>query len=74
MSHSIKFYLDISYDKFLSVYKGDAKYVLTRSFDGRTIRFPADTIRPYLTKQGVSGTFEIFFDRQNKFKSLNKLS
>lgn len=74
MSQTIRFYLNLSYDEYSAVYKGHAQHVITRSFDGRTVRFPADILKPYLTHSGVQGTFAIHFDDNNKFESLDKVS
>ena len=73
MSKNIPFSLNLSYDQFISVYTGDAKYVVTRAFDGRNIKFPANILKPYLTRKGIQGNFIIYFDHQHKFKSLEKL-
>ena len=73
MSQTIQFYLELSYDEFTAVYTGQAKNVITKSFDGRTVRFPADILKPYLTRAGIKGTFNINFDSNHKFTSLEKL-
>ena len=70
MARIVKFSLNLSYDKFLYVYKGQAKNVVTKTMDGRTIQFPAEILKPYLTRNGVQGTFLLQFDENNKFKSL----
>ena len=54
MARIVKFSLNLSYDKFLYVYKGQAKNVVTKTMDGRTIQFPAEILKPYLTRNGVS--------------------
>lgn len=74
MSKRLTISINLSYDTFLHVYTGDAKYVVTRADDGRTVRFPAEILKPYLTRAGIQGRFIIYFDERNKFKSLQKLS
>ena len=74
MKRAMQFYLNVSYDKYLLVYQGHAEYIVTKATDGRTIQFPADIVRPYLTRKGVEGFFEIAFDHYNKFQSIKKLS
>jgi len=74
MNQTIRFYLQLSYDEYSAVYKGHAQHVITKSFDGRTIRFPADILKPYLTRAGILGTFAIHFDNNNRFQSLEKIS
>jgi len=73
MANGIAFSLNLSYDKYLYVYQGHAKYVVTTAYDGRTVQFPAEILKPYLTHKGVQGHFVIYFDKNNKFKSLEKV-
>lgn len=73
MTNGITFYLNLSYDKFLHVYKGHAKHVVTKANDGRTLQFPAEILKPYLTPSGIQGKFIIYFNDQNKFQSLEKI-
>ncbi len=74
MSQRMAFYLDLSYEKFFFVYTGKAKYVVAQTDGGRTVRFPANILKPYLTRRGIQGRFMIYFDENNKFKSLEKMS
>jgi len=53
--------------------KGIVKNIQVTSTDGRTIRFPASKLRPYLTHSGISGEFTMRFDRNNKFVELIKI-
>ena len=73
MQQAIQFFLDLSYQEYLAVYKGHAEHVITRSYDGRTIRFPANILKPHLTRKGIHGAFIIKFDSNNKFQALEKL-
>ncbi len=70
----IRFALSLSYDQYLKVYQGMAKNVSVVADDGRRIAFPAGRIRPFLTKQGISGYFEMELTPENKFVSIKKLS
>lgn len=74
MNQAIQFTLNLSYHKYLAVYEGHAQYVITQASDGRSIRFPADILKPYLTREGIQGTFVINFTENNKFHSLTKLT
>ena len=73
MSQSIKFSIKLSYEKYLSFYQGYAESVLVRAYDGRKIKFPAEILKPYLTREGINGHFIIHFDDRNKYKSLEKI-
>lgn len=72
-SYSIQFQLSITADKYLAFYQGTAQDVLVRSIDNRNIRFPANTLRPFLTHNGIFGLFEIYFDHNNKLIKLEKI-
>ncbi len=73
MSHSIQFSIKLSYDKYIAFYKGYAQSVLVRANDGRKIQFPAEILKPYLTREGINGHFIIHFDDRNKYQSLQKI-
>lgn len=74
MSQSIHFSIKLSYEKYFEFYQGYADQVLVRATDGRKIRFPAEILKPYLTREGINGDFIIHFDRNNKYQSLQKLA
>lgn len=73
MSQSIPFTIQLSYEKYTAYYKGYAEHVIVTAFDGRKIQFPAEILKPYLTRQGINGTFVIHFDNQNKYQSLERI-
>ncbi|MBU2984166.1 DUF2835 domain-containing protein [Saccharophagus degradans] len=55
------------------MYAGAAKHVLAYTRDGRSIRFPAHILRPFVTRDGVQGSFVIEFDQNNRFVGINRL-
>ena len=65
--------LHISSHHYLAYYKGTADSVVAMSLDGRKVRFPARVLRPFLTHDGIDGTFLIRFDDRNKFVGIEKL-
>lgn len=65
-SSSIRFRLAISAEEYLAYYRGSAQVVVVRSDDNKIVRFPASAIRKFVTRDGVSGRFEITFDENNK--------
>ena len=69
----IRFPLQLSYDQYLQVYQGAAKNVSVLSDDGRRIAFPARNIQSFLTKNGVSGYFEMTLTAENKFIGIKRL-
>ena len=65
--------LAISSDDYLAHYQGVAQAVVAQDEKGRNIRFPADILRSFVTREGIYGTFEISFDDNNKFKDIRKI-
>ncbi len=63
----------ISRDEYLKWYQGAARSIVTHSRDGRKVRFPAQSLRPYVTHGGIQGTFAIYFDENNKLQGVEKL-
>lgn len=66
--------LHLSREEYLRWYQGHARMVHARSRDGRSVRFPAQSLQPYVTHSGVSGTFAIYFDENNKLLKVERLT
>ena len=62
--------LNISPERFQAYYQGIVEHVVATASDGRTVKFPARVLRPFLSYQGVQGTFEITCDASMKFQSI----
>lgn len=71
--NQVRFYLNISRDKYLRYYQGSARSVSVRSVDGRRIQFPAEHLRQFVTHEGVYGEFVLVFDSNNKFVGLKRI-
>ncbi|MFL0809521.1 MAG: DUF2835 domain-containing protein [Agarilytica sp.] len=65
--------LSIAPDEYLKLYQGVASSVRARARDGRSIRFPAHILKPFVTHDGVCGCFQIEFDNDMKFRSIHRL-
>lgn len=72
--HQILVSLTIDKNEFMRLYQGSARTVVTRATDGRTVRFPANILRPFLLHNGISGTFRITFNDEGKYQGIEKLS
>ena len=70
----ITFTLAISADAFLAVYKGHAKNISTLAVDGRRLEFSAEKVKPFLSRDGVYGTFEMELGEGNKFIAIRRLA
>ncbi len=71
--HSLIVDVRITADEYLKHYQFPGAVVYTRSRDFRSVKFPASILQRYVTRQGVSGSFEISFDQTGKFTSIRQL-
>lgn len=69
----IRMKLAISPDDYLAFYQGQARNVLARAEDGRSVQFPAGALRQYITRDGIRGLFELEFDHNHRFVALFKV-
>lgn len=70
----VRFFLSITQAELLRYYQGSARSILVQATDGRTVRFPAANLRPYVTRDGVRGWFKLVFDDKGKLQRLEKVS
>ncbi len=73
MSQSLIVDLSISADEYLSHYKGQARYVICHSRDGRRVRFPSSVLQRFVLRDGIRGSFCIEFDNNNRLVSFRRL-
>ena len=66
--------LELPAETVLAVYGGAVRYVQARSREGLQVRFPVSLLRPYVTHDGVRGTFALTIDASNKLQQLQRLS
>lgn len=60
-------------DRLLAVYRGRANRVLLRSRDGTRVSLPVHHLRPFVTLEGVFGSFEMEFAEQGQLLGLRRL-
>ncbi|MFA5677644.1 MAG: DUF2835 domain-containing protein [Pseudomonas sp.] len=60
-------------ERYLAWYRGQAGRVLMRSRDGRSISLPAHHLRPFLSHEGVYGSFVLRFTDEGKLVALERL-
>ncbi len=70
----ILFSINMPTETYRQYYKGQVNMVQVRSLDGQNLRFPAAVLRPYLGHAGISGLFELEFDENRRFVSLQRLA
>lgn len=60
-------------EKLLAVYQGRANRILIKSRGGRNVSLPAHHLRPFLTRAGVFGSFEMEFAPEGQLIRLRRL-
>jgi hypothetical protein len=66
--------LAIPADELLRFYAGQAHVVSARAVDGRTVQFPARILRRFVTEDGITGTFQLVFGDDHKFRDIRRVS
>lgn len=61
-------------ERYLAWYRGSAQRVLMNSRDGQRVSLPAHHLRPFLTHDGVYGSFVMRFTDEGKLLSLERLA
>ena len=60
--------------EYLRVYESFIKDVRGVARNGQSIRFPVSVLKPFVTKDGVHGTFQLSFDKDHKFLRIDQLN
>jgi Protein of unknown function (DUF2835) len=68
-----RFTLHISADEILRYYRGQAGMVSVVADDGRRLRFPAVSLRRFVTDGGIHGRFVIRFDENNRLLGVERI-
>ena len=66
--------LHIPGDELLRYYRGSARGVLATARGGVRVRFPADALRPFVTRDGVLGSFALDVDADNRLTNIARLA
>ena len=73
-ANSIIIDIYISAEDYLQHYQGQVSQVSAVARDGRRVQFPSNILQPFVTHDGIRGTFAIHFDTQHKFSGIDKIS
>lgn len=68
-----RFRLAIPAEKYLAYYEGAAQQVVVKLANGQTLQFPADSLRPFVSREGVHGEFVLRVDANNKLQALERV-
>lgn len=63
----------LSAERLRVVYQGRANRIQALSRDGRRVSIPAHHFRPFLTHEGIYGSFELQFNAEGELQSLRRL-
>jgi hypothetical protein len=64
--------LSISRADYERLYRGQARTVVARDTQGKTLQFPALSLRPFLSHNGIHGTFVISVDDNNRLLDIRR--
>ncbi|MGV6806383.1 MAG: DUF2835 domain-containing protein [bacterium] len=64
--------LKIGAEEYQKLYAGQVRDVVARANNGQTVRFPASVLRPFVSHQGVYGTFELEVDGNLKLAGIRR--
>lgn len=66
--------IHLTTDQFLAFYQGRANRVLAYSRDGRSVSLPAHHLRPFLSHDGIQGSFQLEVSAEGKLISVKRLA
>ena len=67
------FNLSINEHQTRTFYAAQYKRVRVVAENGQTISLPWEVFKPFVTQDGISGKFAVYFDAHGKFKELKRL-
>lgn len=70
---SVTLQLVISADELQRWYQGRAQQIVATAIDGKKVRFPVNILRPFVTHEGISGTFNIVFNDAGEFHQIHEV-
>lgn len=69
----LTFVLHITPDQYLAYYNGAAKTIAVKTEDGLALKFPANALQKFVSRDGIHGRFKISFDQNNKLLGIVRL-
>ena len=68
-----RLHFHLTREEYLRYYQGAASAIIAPAEDGTRVQFPAHALRPYVSEEGVSGSFVLVTDDNNKLVELKKI-
>ncbi|NOX92883.1 MAG: DUF2835 domain-containing protein [Gammaproteobacteria bacterium] len=69
-----RFRLAISAQKYLAYYEGTVHAVVVTLANGQHLQFPAESLRPFVSREGVYGEFMLRVDTNNKLQGIERIA
>jgi hypothetical protein len=63
----------LSAERIKPLYQGHANRVMATCRDGRTVSLPAHHLKPFLTRDGIHGSFELEVSDAGKLLALRRV-
>ncbi|MDN3483999.1 DUF2835 family protein [Pseudoalteromonas sp. Scap03] len=68
------FSMHLSYTKCMDYYHGRYSSIQVTADSGKTIRFSAHHLRPFISSLGIRGRFRLILSNENKFIRLERVA
>lgn len=68
-----RFRLAIPAEQYLAYYEGSAREVVVTLANGQRLQFPADSLRAFVSREGVYGEFVLRVDGNNKLQAIERV-
>ncbi len=65
--------LDLPPEEIQRYYQGSARWLHARAQTGERIQLPLASLRPFVTRLGLHGCFEVLTDAAHKLQAVNRL-
>jgi hypothetical protein len=65
--------IEIPSERYEALYSGKVSNVKATSREGVVVQFPGRILHKFINHKGISGTFVIEFDDDNKFRGITKI-
>ena len=65
--------INLPRDEYLRVYQDYVRNVKAVARSGESVRFPVSVLQPFVLGDGVKGSFQLFFDSDNKFVKIVRI-
>ena len=65
--------LNIPAERYIALYSGQAKTIYAVAEGGLSVQFPGSALQKHVTHEGVSGLFDLHFDRNHKLLEVSRV-